>query len=414
VCSSDLAIFFFYCLLTISGTGSAIDLIHFLPPCLYYTTDIMFSRSFRLSSNRFARQFSSEASSGGGGAGTILAVAALAGAGYVYYDADQKSAALSAKVDDLQAQLSGKTNSAFVFIKPHACKGIPGKVEALVEEAFADAGIRITGKGEMLAETIDKNMHIDTHYGAIASKAVKLQPKDLNVPDKGKQDFEKMFGEKWEVAIASGKVYNAMDGAKKLGVDGAGLNEKWSKLVSGKDLIKFGGGFYCGKVDGIYIMNGFYMDMRAAYTTPGDKIQWYTVSWPADSLTWQDFRGKVLGATNPAVAPVGSVRRAILDQYKTLGLKSKPNTGDNGVHASASPFEALAERMNWLGADLASDNFGKGLLAVKVTPETIKKWAEDAQVSVDGDTATGKTMSVFDTLEDLDADAVLAKVKKIH
>jgi len=373
----------------------------------------MFSRSFRLSSNRF-RQFSSEASSGGGGAGTILAVAALAGAGYVYYDADQKSAALSAKVDDLQAQLSGKTNSAFVFIKPHACKGIPGKVEALVEEAFADAGIRITGKGEMLAETIDKNMHIDTHYGAIASKAVKLQPKDLNVPDKGKQDFEKMFGEKWEVAIASGKVYNAMDGAKKLGVDGAGLNEKWSKLVSGKDLIKFGGGFYCGKVDGIYIMNGFYMDMRAAYTTPGDKIQWYTVSWPADSLTWQDFRGKVLGATNPAVAPVGSVRRAILDQYKTLGLKSKPNTGDNGVHASASPFEALAERMNWLGADLASDNFGKGLLAVKVTPETIKKWAEDAQVSVDGDTATGKTMSVFDTLEDLDADAVLAKVKKIH
>lgn len=374
----------------------------------------MFSRSFRLSSNRFARQFSSEASSGGGGAGTILAVAALAGAGYVYYDADQKSAALSAKVDDLQAQLSGKTNSAFVFIKPHACKGIPGKVEALVEEAFADAGIRITGKGEMLAETIDKNMHIDTHYGAIASKAVKLQPKDLNVPDKGKQDFEKMFGEKWEVAIASGKVYNAMDGAKKLGVDGAGLNEKWSKLVSGKDLIKFGGGFYCGKVDGIYIMNGFYMDMRAAYTTPGDKIQWYTVSWPADSLTWQDFRGKVLGATNPAVAPVGSVRRAILDQYKTLGLKSKPNTGDNGVHASASPFEALAERMNWLGADLASDNFGKGLLAVKVTPETIKKWAEDAQVSVDGDTATGKTMSVFDTLEDLDADAVLAKVKKIH
>lgn len=88
------------------------------------------------------------------------------------------------------------------------------------------------------------------------------------------------------------------DGAEKLGVDAAGLNAKWSKLSRGKDLIKFGGGFYCGKVDGIYVMNGFYMQMRAAYTNPGEKIQWYTVSWPADSLSWQDFRGEVLGATD--------------------------------------------------------------------------------------------------------------------
>ena len=29
-------------------------------------------------------------------------------------------------------QLAGKTNSAFVFIKPHACKGTPGLVEAIV------------------------------------------------------------------------------------------------------------------------------------------------------------------------------------------------------------------------------------------------------------------------------------------
>jgi hypothetical protein len=154
--------------------------------------------------------------------------------------------------------------------------------------------------------------------------------------------------------------------------------------------------------------------MRAAYTTPGDRIQWYTVSWPADSMSWADFRGKVLGATNPTLAPVGSVRRSILDQYKALGLKSKPNTGDNGVHASASPFEALAERVNWLGADLKSDAFGKGLVAASVTPATIMKWSEDAQVVVEGETAPGKTMSVFDTLEDLDADDVLAKVSKIN
>jgi len=36
------------------------------------------------------------------------------------------------------------------------------------------------------------------------------------------------------------------------------------------------------------------------------------------------------------------VRLALIGQ--ALGLKAKPDVGDNGVHGSASPFEALAER----------------------------------------------------------------------
>jgi len=150
-----------------------------------------------------------------------------------------------------------------------------------------------------------------------------------------------------------------------------------------------------------------------AYCNPGEKIQWYTVQWPTDTLSWEDFRGRVLGATDPSVAPVGSVRRTILDQYKSLGLKTKPNTGDNGVHASASPFEALAERMNWLGVKMEDDPFGKAMLAKGMPKETILNWADDAQVTVQGETPEGKTMSVFDTLEDLDADVILDKVDKI-
>lgn len=375
---------------------------------------------------RFARpalartaQFSSDTGSSGASPALVgaLFLACAGSSGYLYTELcarDGKIAALGVKCDDLQVTLSGKTNSAFVFIKPHACKGTPGKVETLVEESFANAGVRVTGSGEMSAETIDKNLHIDTHYGAIASKAVKLQPSELNVPDKGKAGFEKMFGESWESAIAAGNVYNAMDGAAKLGVNGAGLDAKWSKLSRGKDCIKFGGGFYCGKVDGIYIMNGFYMSMRAAYCNPGEKIHWYTVSWPADSLAWGDFRGKVLGATDPTTAAPGSIRRAILDRYQELGLATKPNTGDNGVHASASPFEALAERVNWLGATVETDDFGKGMLAANVDTNTIAVWSNDAQVTVDGETANGKTTSVFDTLEDLDADSVLSKITRIH
>merc|ERR1712072_245334 len=102
--------------------------------------------------------------------------------------------------------------------------------------------------------------------------------------------------------------------------------------------------------------------------------------WPSSSLSWEDFRGKVLGATDPTTAEAGSVRRAILEKWKSLGLKSVPNTGDNGVHASASPFEALAERMNWLKANPQDDEYGAALIDAGVSVDTIKTWSEDPQV----------------------------------
>jgi hypothetical protein len=42
--------------------------------------------------------------------------------------------------------------------------------------------LRIKGEGTLDAETIDKELLIDTHYGAIASKAVKLSPKVCSEP----------------------------------------------------------------------------------------------------------------------------------------------------------------------------------------------------------------------------------------
>jgi hypothetical protein len=50
------------------------------------------------------------------------------------------------------------------------------------------------------------------------------------------------------------------------------------------------------------------------------------------------------------------------------------------VHASASPFEALAERCNWLGADFATDPYGAELVAAGVPVETLKAWSVDPQV----------------------------------
>ena len=100
---------------------------------------------------------------------------------------------------------------------------------------------------------------------------------------------------------------NALDCSKHYKKSADELNALWAKCKKDGKMIKFGGGFYCGKVDGVYVMNGFYMSMRGSYTrADSNGIHYFTVQWPTDSLSWEAFRGEVLGATNPVEAAPGS------------------------------------------------------------------------------------------------------------
>ena len=140
-----------------------------------------------------------------------------------------------------------------------------GGGQDLVKAKLEAAGITVTGEGDIDATTIDEKMLIDTHYGAIANRAVRQQPKDLIVQEKSQADFAAAFGLTWADALAQGKVFNATESCAKLGVDGKGLETKWRQLTNGKDLVKFGGGFYAGLIDDIFVINGFYMAMRSAF-----------------------------------------------------------------------------------------------------------------------------------------------------
>jgi len=290
-------------------------------------------------------------------------------------------------------------NSAFVFIKPHA---VTDKVKELVKEVFEKNEITIAKEGSIEAEEIDKKKKIDQHYYAIASKATILTPDKLAVP---KDKFKDKFGLDWDEVLKDGKALNAADACTKFEIDSAALDKMWGECKKADNLVKFGGGFYCGKLekDGkgpFYVFNGFFMSMRSKFVEPGASIYYYVVEWDP-KLAWGDFRGKVLGPTDPATAPADSLRGAILARWKDLGLKSEPNTGDNGVHASASPFEALSERVNWLGNRIDRDPFGKVLLKAGITVSTIRDWCKDPQVTFG---PLPMTKSLFDTLEDTDSD----------
>jgi len=90
-------------------------------------------------------------------------------------------------------------------------------------------------------------------------------------------------------------------------------------------------------------------------------------------------------------------------------LPGAPNVTDNGIHASASPFEGLAERMNWLEKPLAEDAFGKTLLEAGIAEETLRAWTVDPRVPM----PDGTEGSLFDALEDLDLSECVSKAVAI-
>ena len=53
------------------------------------------------------------------------------------------------------------------------------------------------------------------------------------------------------------------------------------------------------KDDSLYVVNGFYAAMRAKYVAPGASVYYYSVQWDSSSMSWADFRGSLLGATDP-------------------------------------------------------------------------------------------------------------------
>jgi nucleoside diphosphate kinase len=311
------------------------------------------------------------------------------------------------------AKEAERKNTAFVFIKPHA---VTEASKQMVAEGLKAKGLKIVTEGTLTAKQIDEGMLIDQHYYAIASKATLLKPNQLNVPP---EKFKAKFGLEWKDALAKGVVMNAKDACEALGLDSAGLNAAWAKAKKSDKLIKFGGGFYCGLIDSVdgkpplYVFNGFFMNMRNDYVKPGVSIYYYVVEWNSKKLAWEDFRGKVLGPTDPAEAPKDSMRGLFFKNWKSLGLAFEPNVGDNGIHASASPFEALAERMNWLGAKISSDDFGQQLVAAGVDEATIKEWSVDPVVTY-GAASQPIKMSLFDSLEDTDSDMCLARAMMIN
>ena len=144
--------------------------------------------------------------------------------------------------------------------------------------------------------------------------------------------------------------------------------------------------------------------MRSAFVSPGASISYFHVTWKESDLSWEQFRASVIGATDPNKASEGSIRGQMLQRWQELGLASAPSGGENGVHGSASPLEGLAERCNWMGLPMEGDPYTQFLChSGELDVKRVGDLCRDCQVVHEG-----KQISVFDLVEETDAEACRA------
>jgi len=126
------------------------------------------------------------------------------------------------------------------------------------------------------------------------------------------------------------------------------------KIASGK--------YYCVvNVGGerIIILNPFHPQQLLHYTQPGRVIVILECWTDTD---WAVLRNEMTGATDPARAAQGSIRRMLLDKKAKLGLVDV-STSNNGVHCSAGPLEAMVEYSRFF-----SDHAKDQLIKLAATP----------------------------------------------
>lgn len=293
-------------------------------------------------------------------------------------------------------------NEFLFFVKPEITMPSNSirleRILDLIQDKISAFGFTVHNVKVLSASYLEQYNIIAQHYGVInkiASNAVK------NMSQGAREKFEEIFGEK----VDSVKVLGGMEFLAQYPDFNANSVDFLLQNVEAK---KLAGGTYCAPIkmdnETVYLVNGFHPRQLKQFTERGRSIIVMTLS--SDS-SWKEARTEFIGATNPAAAADGSLRKTFFVNKEALGL-AEVSQGMNGVHLSAGPVEALVELKRY-NTDFSSGvemnytdfSFGKELSKV-FTEEEIAQIADNVNVLVNG-----RETSVFDLTEEMDSDEAI-------
>ena len=229
-------------------------------------------------------------------------------------------------------------NQAFAFIKPHAMNS--QAAATYIEDVFEDENIKVSFKVRKTSREVAGL--IDRHFGRVADIAFTENVSSLDPGEEGRGLFRDAFGEDWDDAVADGCVLNCHQARARMDDASAkDLCTEWAKYGA----VEIAPDFFVSwfEEQEAYVLNGFYPVLRESYVADDAAVLVMLLDFEMD---WHEFHEAVVGCDNPAAALEDSIRGYLYDLAAVLEMIIDPV--DNIMHVSASPFEALCEKMVWL------------------------------------------------------------------
>jgi hypothetical protein len=290
-----------------------------------------------------------------------------------------------------------KTNHFVLFLKPELLAGENGAriahVLDLIHASLHQHGVETGATRVINGAYLACHKIMQEHYGVI-NRASRLGLEVVSAPTRQKLESEfpgiddilggHQFLERYpQVSAFALSVIATSLGAKKVA-----------------------GGMYASLLDvqgkRMVIINAFHPQQLLHYTRPGQAIVVLECSSDTD---WRVLRQQMTGATDPARAEDGSIRRTLLQKQAELGLP-EITMATNGVHCSAGPLEAMLEYCRFFSDDAGAGPiapgatpFGRMLLARGLAESQLAALADNPLV---GEGSAAGT--VFDLTEDKNAD----------
>jgi hypothetical protein len=298
-------------------------------------------------------------------------------------------------------------NELLLFIKPEAFL-VPQtsqteKIITLILDKIREYEATINGVFVIGGSVLKDREIMSRHYGFINRLSTSAS-KIITVEDK------KKIEEALNVSVSDSEIMGGHEYLERFpGETTSGLDHSWFLEKSAK--IK--SGFYVRKIrrDGknILLVNGFHPEQLFHYTNPSHKIVLLLLH---SNTAWSVLRNEMVGASFPENGTPDSIRGALYTHPKEYGFESV-TIGNNCVHLSAGPFEAMFEIVNFFG-NIA------GIELEKQPPLTLQRMLK---ASIDYELAvsvldnpqinrSGKSVDLFTATEDMNTDEAIALFKR--
>lgn len=286
---------------------------------------------------------------------------------------------------------------------------------------FDDGGGRIIAEYDISSDLIREGRLVEKQFKLLARHATEISGSAAEISER---EFKEVFTEDLQIVKNEKRIYNAREALSGLACNPSRLEQAWREVEedSSKGKIHcFGPDCYCGNLvlngKNVYVMNGHFMALREQFIKAGSSTRAYVIQWAVDTLSWEDFLTKAIGAVDPSKAVPDSLRRTIFEKYRILGMDAQPTLRNDCIHASASPLEGLAERLHWCSKKVHQDEYGRILLGKGIPEAKILDWCDNVIVmplQEEGVFESGGECRIFDVVQGLNSKECAEKLTQVY